>query len=100
MLMWLVALLSGLGLQYFLRYKPRSPGVVALILLTGFIFFEDLLFSAIFYVSAVSRHVITFEGLVCELVWPVVGVTVIGVLGTGLLFLLIVRKGISDENDG
>lgn len=99
MLMWLLALLSGLGLQYFLRYKPRSPGVMALILLTAFIFFEDVLFSSIFYVSAVSRYVMSFEGLVCELVWPVIGVTVVGVLGTGLLFLLIVRKGVNDAGE-
>ena len=88
----LVALLSGMACYYFSLFKPRRPAVIALVLLTAFIFWQDLLWGSVYAVATMQRRLVTFEMLVRGLLWPVLLVGLLGTLGTGLLFLLIVRR--------
>ena len=88
----LVALLSGTACYYFSLFRPRRPGVIALVLLTGFIFWQDLLWGSIFLVATMQHRLVTFEMLIRGLLWPVLLVGLLGTLGTALLFLLIVRR--------
>lgn len=88
----LVALLSGMACYYFSLFRPRRPGVIALLLLTSFIFWQDLLWGSVYLVAAMQHRLVTFESLVRGLLWPILLVGLLGALGTGFLFLLIVRR--------
>lgn len=97
--MGLVAVLSGIVCWYFSTHsRRRTPGVVALILISAFIFLVDVLWGSVFYVSAQARRLMTFEAVVKGLMWPVFGVTVVGLLGIGLVVVLIVRREVSGES--
>lgn len=96
--MGLIAVLSGTACWYFgAHYRPRSVGVVALVLLTGFVFLVDVLWGSVYYVAVLARRTMTFDGVVAGLFVPVLGVSVIGLLATGLVFVLIVRREVSGE---
>lgn len=98
-LMGVVAVLSGIVCWYFSTHsRRRTPGVVALILISGFIFLVDVLWGAVFYVSAQARRVLTFEAVVQGLAWPVFGVSLVGLLGIGLVVVLIMRREVSGES--
>jgi len=88
----LVATLSGAACYYFSLFRPRRPGVTTLVLLTAFIFLQDLLWGSVFAVAAMRSRVVSFEVLAVHLLWPILAVGLLGTLGTGLLFLLIVRR--------
>jgi nitrate reductase NapE component len=88
----LIAMLSGAACYYFSLFRPRRPGVTALVLLTAFIFWQDVLWGSVFVVATMRNRLVTFELLVRSLVWPILAVGLLGTLGTGLLFLLIVRR--------
>jgi nitrate reductase NapE component len=88
----LVAILSGLACYYFSLFRPRRPATTAMVLLTAFIFWQDLLWGSVFGVAAMRNRLVTFEMLAGGLFWPIVGVGLLGTLGTGLLFLLILRR--------
>lgn len=88
----LVALLSGVACYYFSLFRPRRPAVTALALVTGFIFWQDLLWGSIYAVAMMQHRLVTFEMLTGGLFWPLLLTGVLGALGTGLLFLLIVRR--------
>lgn len=97
--MGLVAVLSGIVCWYFsTHFRRRTPGVVALILVSGFIFLVDVLWGSVYYVSAQARRWLTFEAVVSELTLPVLGVSIVGLLGVGLVVLLIVRREVSGES--
>ena len=87
-----VAILSGAACYYFSLFRPRRPAATALVLLTAFIFWQDLLWGGVFSVAAVHNRALSFEALAGELLWPILAVGILGALGTGLLFLLIVRR--------
>ena len=88
-----ILVLSGVGLWYFsTQLRRRSPGRLALILLTGFVFLVNLLWGAVYYVSCEARLSMTFEGLVDRLWLPVLMVSLVGLGGTGLVSLLILRR--------
>lgn len=88
----LVALLSGLACYYFSLFRPRRPAVIVMLLLTAFIFWQDLLWGSVYAVAMMRYRAVTFEMLAKGLFWPVFLVGLLGALGTGLLFLLIVRR--------
>jgi len=88
----LVALLSGVACYYFSLFRPRRPAAIALVLLTAFIFWQDLLWGSVYAVAMMQRRLVTFEMLAGGLFWPLLLVGILGALGTGLLFLLIVRR--------
>ncbi len=88
----LIAMLSGAACYYFSLFRPRRPGVTALVLLTAFIFWQDVLWGSVFVVAAMRNRVVTFDLLVRSLFWPILAVGLLGTLGTSLLFLLIVRR--------
>jgi nitrate reductase NapE component len=88
----LVALLSGVACYYFSLFRPRRPGAIAMVLLTAFIFWQDLLWGSVFAVATMRNRLVTFDMLVGSLFWPILGVGLLGTLGTGLLFLLILRR--------
>jgi len=88
----LVAILSGTACYYFSLFRPRRPAVIALVLLTAFIFWQDLLWGSVFAVTTMRYRLVTFDMLVRSLFWPILAVGLLGALGTGLLFLLIVRR--------
>jgi len=88
----LVATMSGAACYYFSLLRPRRPGVTALVLLTAFIFWQDLLWGSVFAVATMRSRALSFEVLVGHLLWPILAVGFLGTLGTGLLFLLIVRR--------
>jgi hypothetical protein len=88
----LVALLSGLACYYFSLFRPRRPAVIVMLLLTAFIFWQDLLWGSVYAVAMMRHRAVTFEVLARGLFWPVFLVGLLGALGTGLLFLLIVRR--------
>jgi uncharacterized membrane protein len=88
----LVALLSGLACYYFSLFRPRRPAVIVMLLLTAFIFWQDLLWGSVYTVAVMRQRVLTFDALAGGLFWPVFLVGLLGALGTGLLFLLIVRR--------
>jgi len=88
----LVAILSGTACYYFSLFRPRRPAVIALVLLTAFIFWQDLLWGSVFAVTSMRYRLVTFDMLVRSLFWPILAVGLLGALGTGLLFLLIVRR--------
>ena len=92
LLFGLVAILSGAACYYFSLFRPRRPAVLTLVLLTAFIFWQDLLWGSVFAVIAMRNRVVTFDVLVESLFWPIFAVGLLGTLGTGLLFLLIVRR--------
>jgi hypothetical protein len=87
----LVALLSGMACYYFSLFRPRRPAVIVM-LLTAFIFWQDLLWGSVYALAMMRYRLVTFEMLVRGLFWPVFLVGLLGALGTGLLFLLIVRR--------
>jgi nitrate reductase NapE component len=88
----LVAILSGTACYYFSLFRPRRPGTTAMVLLTAFIFWQDLLWGSVFAVATMRNRLVTFEMLAGSLFWPVLAVGLLGTLGTGFLFLLIVRR--------
>ncbi len=88
----LVALLSGVACYYFSLFRPRRPAVTALVLLNAFIFWQDLLWGSIYAVAMMQHRLVTFEMLTGGLFWPLLLIGILGALGTGLLFLLIVRR--------
>jgi hypothetical protein len=88
----LVALLSGMACYYFSLFRPRRPGATALVLLTAFIFWQDLLWGSVFAVATMRNRLVTLDMLVGSLFWPILGVGLLGTMGTGLLFLLILRR--------
>jgi len=88
----LVALLSGMACYYFSLFRPRRPAAIVMLLLTAFIFWQDLLWGSVYAVATMRYRLVTMEMLVKGLFWPVFLVGVLGTMGTGLLFLLIVRK--------
>ena len=88
----LVAVLSGAACYYFSLFRPRRPAATALVLLTAFIFWQDLVWGSLFAVAAMRHRMVTFDALAAQLLWPILGVGLLGTLGTGLLFLLIVRR--------
>ena len=88
----LVAILSGAACYYFSLFRPRRPAVITLVLLTAFIFWQDLLWGMVFAVTVMRPRMVTFDMLVRSLFWPILAVGVLGTLGTGLLFLLILRR--------
>jgi hypothetical protein len=88
----LVALLSGVACYYFSLFRPRRPAVTALVLVTAFIFWQDLLWGSIYAVAMMQHRLVTFEMLTGGLFWPLLLTGILGALGTGLLFLLIVRR--------
>jgi nitrate reductase NapE component len=88
----LVAMLSGTACYYFSLYRPRRPGATAMVLLTAFIFWQDLLWGSVFAVATMRNRMVSFDMLAGSLFWPILAVGLLGTLGTGLLFLLIVRR--------
>jgi hypothetical protein len=88
----LVALLSGTACYYFSLFRPRRPGAVAMLLLTAFIFWQDLFWGSVYAVAVMRYRLVTFEALVRELLWPVLLLGILGTMGTGVLFLLILRR--------
>jgi hypothetical protein len=88
----LVAILSGAACYYFSLLRPRRPGVITLVLLTAFIFWQDLLWGMVFAVTTMRHRMVTLDMLVRSLFWPILAVGLLGTLGTGLLFLLILRR--------
>ena len=88
-----VGVLSGMACYYFsVKYRRRTPAVATLVMLTAFIFWQDVLWGSVYLVACAQAREITFEGVVHSLFWPVFMVGLLGSLGTGLLFLLIVRR--------
>ena len=60
--MVVVIALSGYSALYFAtRYERRSPAVVALVSLMGFVFLIDVLWGAVYYVSCVAERAVTFD---------------------------------------
>lgn len=93
-----ILLLSALACWYFsTRLQRHSPGRLALILLTGFVFLVNLLWGAVYYVACEARVVMTFEGLVDRLWLPVLMVSLVGLGATGLVSLLILRREVGGE---
>jgi nitrate reductase NapE component len=92
LLFGVVAILSGAACYYFSLFKPRRPAGTALVLLTAFIFWQDLLWGSVFAVATMHDRVVSFEALVGNLLWPILAVGLLGGVGTGLLFLLILRR--------
>ena len=88
----LVAILSGAACYYFSLLRPRRPAVITLVLLTAFIFWQDLLWGSVFAVTTMRYRLLTFDMLLRSLFWPILAVGLLGALGTGLLFLLILRR--------
>ncbi len=88
----LIALTSGTACYYFSLFRPRRPAVMVMLLLTAFIFWQDLLWGSVYLVAVMRDRLATFEMLVKGLFWPISLVGLLGALGTGLLFLLIVRR--------
>jgi hypothetical protein len=88
----LVAALSGAACYYFSLFRPRRPAVIALVLLTAFIFWQDLLWGSVFAVAAIRSRALSVEVLAGHLLCPILAVGLLGTLGTGLLFLLILRR--------
>jgi nitrate reductase NapE component len=88
----LVAILSGTACYYFSLFRPRRAGATALVLLTAFIFWQDLLWGSVFAVAAMRNRLVSFDMLAGSLFWPILAVGLLGSLGTGLLFLLILRR--------
>jgi glucan phosphoethanolaminetransferase (alkaline phosphatase superfamily) len=88
----LVALLSGAASYYFSLFRPRRPAAIALLLLTAFVFWQDIFWGAVYAVAAMRSRLVTFETLARELFWPAFLLGLLGALATGLLFLLIVRR--------
>ncbi len=88
----LIALLSGAACYYFSLFRPRRPGALAMLLLTAFIFWQDVLLGAVYAVEAMRYRLVSPEALAAELFWPVFLLGLLGTLATGLLFLLILRR--------
>jgi nitrate reductase NapE component len=88
----LVAILSGTACYYFSLFRPRRPGATAMVLLTAFIFWQDLLWGSVLAVATMRNRLVSFDMLAGSLFWPILAVGLLGALGTGLLFLLIVRR--------
>ena len=96
LVMVVVIALSGYSALYFAtRYERRSPAVVALVSLMGFVFLVDVLWGAVYYVSCVAERAVTFDALVRSLTVPVLVVSIVGLLGTGLVFLMVVRREVA-----
>jgi hypothetical protein len=94
-----IACLSAVACWYFsTRIERRSPGRLALVMLTGFVFLVNVLWGAVFYVSCEARVAMTFEGLVDRLWLPVLVVSVVGLAATGLVGLLILRREVRGES--
>lgn len=99
MVMVTVIALSGYSALYFApRYERRSPAVVALVALMGFVLLVDVLWGSVYYVSCVAERAVTFDSVVRLLTVPVVVVSVVGLLGTGLVFLMVVRREVSNRD--
>jgi nitrate reductase NapE component len=87
-----VAILSGAACYYFSLYRPRRPATTALVLVTAFVFWQDLLWGSLYAVAAMRDRAMSFDALATHLVWPILAVALLGMMGIGLLFLLIVRR--------
>jgi len=86
LVMVVVIALSGYSALYFAsRYEKRSPAVVALVSLMGFVFLVDVLWGSVYYVSCVAERAVTFD-------------SVVGLLGTGLVFLMVVRREVAGRD--
>jgi hypothetical protein len=94
-----VIALSGYSALYFAsRYQKRSPAVVAIVSLMGFVFLVDMLWGSVYYVSCVAQRAVTFDAVVRSLTVPVLVVSVVGLLGTGLVFLMVVRREVAGRD--
>ena len=97
LVMVVVIALSGYSALYFAtRYEKRSPAAVALVSLMGFVFLVDVLWGAVYYVSCVAERAVTFDALVRSV--PVLVVSIVGLLGTGLVFLMVVRREVAGRD--
>ena len=86
LVMVVVIALSGYSALYFAsRYQKRSPAVVALVSLMGFVVLVDVLWGSVYYVSCVAERAVTFD-------------SVVGLLGTGLVFLMVVRREVAGRD--
>ena len=60
--MMVVIALSGYSALYFAtRYERRSPAVLAVVSLMGFVFLIDVLWGSVYYVSCVAERAVTFD---------------------------------------
>jgi hypothetical protein len=59
----------------------------------GFVFLVDVLWGSVYYVSGVAERAVTFDSVVRLLTVPALVVSVVGLLGTGLVLLMVVRWG-------
>jgi hypothetical protein len=99
LVMVVVIALSGYSALYFAsRYERRSPAVVAIVSLMGFVFLVDVLWGSVYYVSCVAERAVTFDAVVRSLTVPVLVVSVVGLLGTGLVFLMVVRREVAGRD--
>jgi hypothetical protein len=97
--MVVVIALSGYPALYFAsRYEKRSPAVVALLSLMGFAFLVDVLWGAVYYVSCVAERAVTFDAVGRSLTVPVLVVSIVGLLRTGLVFLMVVRREVAGRD--
>ena len=97
--MVVVIALSGYSALYFAtRYEKRSPAVLALVSLMGFVFLIDVLWGSVYYVSCVAERAVTFDAVVRALTMPVLVVSVVGLLGTSLVFLMVVRREVAGRD--
>jgi hypothetical protein len=93
MVMVTVIALSGYSALYFAtRYERRGPAVVAFVSLLGFVFLVDVLWGSVYYVSCLVERAVSFDSAVRSLTVPVLVVSVVGLLGTGLVFLMVIRR--------
>jgi nitrate reductase NapE component len=92
LILGLIAVSSGAACYYFSLFRPRRPAAITLVLLTAFIFWQDLLWGSLLAVAAMRDGLLTFDVLIRSLFWPIFAVGLLGALGTGLLFLLILRR--------
>ena len=73
-------------------------GYSALVSLMGFVFLVDVLWGAVYYVSCVAERAVTFDAVVRMLTVPVLVVSVVGLLGTGLVFVMVVRREVAGRD--
>jgi len=59
----------------------------------GFGFLLDVLWGSVYYVIRVAERAVTFGSVVSLLTVPVLVVSIVGLLGTGLVLLMVVRWG-------
>jgi ABC-type sugar transport system permease subunit len=97
MVMVTVIALSGYSaLDFATRYDRRGPAVVALVSLLGFVPLVDVLWGSVYYVSCLVERSVSFDSAVRSLTVPVL--SVVGLLGAGLVFLMVVRREVSGRD--